>query len=368
MDEKSKNRLTDRDAAPVAGPSAGSVLTAPPGSRAVADAPAPVRVLDRAAVSALVEGLRAAARARHFSPHTERAYDAWARRFILFHRRRDPADLGVQEIRQFLGYLAETRRVSPSTQNQALNAVLFLYRDVLGQHLGRLGSVLRAKRSVRVPLVLSRQEVESILQHLRGAPRLMVALIYGSGLRLSECCRLRVRDLDFTRCQLTIRDGKGEKDRVTLLPSRLQLPLRKHLESTALRHRQDLDSGGGLVDMPPAVARAGWRASREWSWQWVFPAERPRLDRATGELRRSHLHPSLLQREFAIAVRAAGLTKPATCHTLRHSFATHLFETGYDIRTIQELLGHSDVATTMIYTHAPGGPHRRVRSPLDGPT
>ena len=367
MDEKNANRLADRRATPPAGPSAGSASPASPGPRAAADTRAPVRVLDRAAVSTLVERLRTAARTRHFSPHTERAYDAWSRRFILFHRRRDPADLGVPEIRQFLGHLAETRRVSPSTQNQALNAVLFLYREVLGRHLGRPGPVLRAKGAVRVPLVLSRQEVESILQHLRGTPRMMVALMYGSGLRLSECCRLRVRDLDFARCQLTVRDGKGEKDRVTLLPSRLQQPLQKHLESTALQHRQDLDSGSGLVAMPPAVARAGWRASRDWPWQWVFPAERPRLDRSTGELRRSHLHPSLLQREFAIAVRAAGLTKPATCHTLRHSFATHLFEAGYDIRTIQELLGHKDVATTMIYTHSPGGPRRCVRSPLDGP-
>jgi integron integrase len=367
MDQKNTRRLTDRDATPPAPPGSSSASSPPAGPRVPAGAPALVRVLDRAAVSALVERLRTAARTRHFSPHTERAYDAWSRRFILFHRRRDPVDLGVPEIRQFLGYLVETRRVSPSTQNQALNALLFLYREVLGRELGRLGPILRAKAAVRAPLVLSWQEVESILQHLRGTPRMMVALIYGSGLRLSECCRLRVRDLDFTRFQLTVRDGKGEKDRVTLLPSRLQLPLQKHLESIALQHRQDLDSGSGLVAMPPAVAHAGWRASRDWPWQWVFPAERPRLDRSTGEQRRSHLHPSLLQREFAIAVRAAGLTKPATCHTLRHSFATHLFEAGYDIRTIQELLGHSDVGTTMIYTHSPGGPRRRVRSPLDGP-
>jgi integron integrase len=338
-----------------------------PSDAAAAPPAATVRVLDRAAIGAVVERLRTAVRTRHFSPHTERAYEAWTLRFILFHRRRDPVDLGVPEIRQFLGHLAETRRVSPSTQNQALNAVLFLYREVLGRDPGRLGPALRARGTVRAPLVLSRQEVESVLRHLRGTPRMMVALMYGSGLRLSECCRLRVRDLDFASGQLTVRDGKGEKDRVTLLPSRLHLPLQKHLERTALLHAQDRESGSGFVAMPPAVARAGWWSSRDWRWQWVFPAERPRLDRSTGEPRRGHLHPSLLQREFAIAVRAAGLTKPATCHTLRHSFATHLFEAGYDIRTIQELLGHSDVATTMIYTHSLGGPRHPVRSPLDGP-
>jgi integron integrase len=326
-----------------------------------------LRVLDRTEVSALVERLHAAARRRHFSPHTERAYETWARRFIAFHRRRDPADLGVPEIRQFLRHLGETRRVSPSTQNQALNAVQFFYRDVLGRDIGRLGPTLRAKGSSRVPLVLSRREVEAVLEHLRGTPRLMVGLLYGSGLRLSECCRLRVRDVDFARGQLTVRDGKGTKDRTTLLPTRLQPLLRQHLEGVAMEHQRDLEGGHGLVAMPGALARAGWRASRDWMWQWVFPGQRIRLDRATGEWRRGHVHPSLVQREFAIAVRAAGLTKPATCHTLRHSFATHLFEAGYDIRTIQELLGHADVETTLIYTHAPGGPRRRARSPLDGP-
>jgi integron integrase len=329
--------------------------------------PAPVRILDRAAVSTLLERLRTAVRARHFSPHTERAYSAWSRRFILFHRKRDPIDLGVQEIRQFLGHLAQSQRVSPSTQNQALNALQFLYREVLGRHLDRLAPSLRAKGVVRTPLVLSRPEVESVLHHLRGTTHLMAALMYGSGLRLSECCRLRVRDIDLIRGQLMVRDGKGDKDRVTLLPARLRLPLQENLERAARQHKRDLESGGGLVAMPPALARAGWRASRDWPWQWVFPGERPRIESSTGELRRGHVHPSLMQREFAIAVRAAGIGKPATCHTLRHSFATHLFEAGYDVRTIQELLGHRDVATTMTYTHSPGGPRHPVRSPLDGP-
>jgi len=339
----------------------------PSARREASNAPPRVRVLDAKAMASLLERLHAAARLRRFSPHTERAYDAWSRRFILFCRRRDPVDLGPPDVRQFLQHLAETRRVSPSTQNQALNAVQFLFREVVGRDLVRSGPVLRAKGAARTPLVLSRQEVESVLQHLGGTPRLMVALLYGSGLRLSECCRLRVRDLDFAGSQVTVRDGKGAKDRVTLLPARLRPPLREHLDGVALQHRHDLDSGSGLVAMPTALARSGWRASRDWAWQWVFPGQRARLDRRTGELRRAHVHPSLLQREFAIAVRAAGLAKPATCHTLRHSFATHLFEAGCDIRTIQELLGHADVATTLIYTHSPGGPRRRVRSPLDGP-
>jgi integron integrase len=329
--------------------------------------PAPIRILDRTAISTLLERLRAAARTRHFSPHTERAYGAWSRRFILFHRKRDPVDLGVPEIRQFLGHLAQSQGVSPSTQNQALNALQFLYREVLGRPLGRLAPTLRAKEVVRTPLVLSRLEVESVLRHLRGTTHLMAALMYGSGLRLSECCRLRIRDIDLIRGQLMVRDGKGDKDRTTLLPTRLRLPLQEHLERAARQHKRDLESGGGLVAMPPALARAGWRASRAWPWQWVFPGQQPRIERSTGELRRNHVNASLMQREFAIAVRAAGVGKPATCHTLRHSFATHLFEAGYDVRTIQELLGHSDVATTMIYTHSPGSPRRPVRSPLDGP-
>jgi len=326
-----------------------------------------LKVLDKAAVSNFMERLHLAARSRRYSPHTERAYDAWSRRFILFHRRRDPATLGAPEVRQFLENLVRSGRVSASTQSQALSALVFFYREVLGRDLGKLAPMLRAKPSSRVPLVLSREEVEAVLRNLRGAPRLMAAIMYGSGLRLSECCHLRVRDVDLARQQITVREGKGQKDRVTLLPARVHRPLRELLGNAAQQHKEDVAAGAGLVAMPASLARVGWRASRDWPWQWVFPAQRPRLDRSTGELRRSHIHPSLVQREFAIAVRAAGLAKPATCHTLRHSFATHLFETGHDIRTIQELLGHRDVQTTLIYTHTPEGAPRRVRSPLDGP-
>ncbi|HXK12677.1 MAG TPA: integron integrase [Vicinamibacteria bacterium] len=353
MDEKTTNSPAPRDV--------------PPRARGLAGGPPAPRVLDPGALSSLVERLRAAARLRHFSPHTERAYEAWSRRFILFHRKRDPAELGVAEVRQFLHHLADAGGVSSSTTNQALNALQFLYRQVLGRgDLTRSRPELRPKTSVRVPLVLSRGEVDAILERLRGVPRLMVALLYGSGLRVSECCRLRVRDVDFSRSQLVVRDGKGDKDRTTLLPARLQPLLREHLQQVALQHRHDLESGSGLVAMPAGLARAGWRATREWGWQWLFPGSKARLERQTGDLRRGHFHPSLLQREFAIAVRAAGLTKPATCHSLRHSFATHLYETGCDIRTIQELLGHADVETTLLYTHSPGGARRRARSPLDG--
>jgi integron integrase len=325
----------------------------------------PLKVIDTAALAGLMERLRLAAKTRRYSPHTERAYHAWSRRYVVFHRRRDPASLGAPEVRQFLEHLAGRGRVSASTLNQATSALVFFYREVVGRDLGDVSAVLRAKPSSRTPLVLSSQEVEAVLRHLRGAPQLMAAIMYGSGLRLSECCRLRVRDVDLARQQLTVRQGKGQKDRVTLLPQRLRGPLREHLERVARQHGEDLAAGAGLVAMPSSLAGAGWRASRDWAWQWVFPAQRARLDRSTGDLRRSHVHPSLMQREFAIAVRAAGLAKAATCHTLRHSFATHLYEAGHDIRTIQELLGHRDVRTTLIYTHAPGADRPRVQSPLD---
>ena len=330
--------------------------------------PPPPRALGPQELAALVERLRLAIVRRRFSPHTLRAYEAWVRRFVSFHRQRNPQQLGVPDIRAFLDQAARRERVSASTRNQALNALLFLYREVLDHDFTDLGPTLRAKAATRTPLVLARPEIEAILGQLRGQTRLIVAVLYGSGLRLSECCRLRVRDLDLARELITVHDGKGQKDRTTLLPSRLRQPLRQHLDRVARQYRADVESGGGRVPMPATLAGAGWRASREWPWQWVFPGERRRLDRATGELRRAHIHENVVQREFALAVRAAGVVKPATCHTLRHSFATHLFESGHDIRSIQELLGHRDVATTLIYTHSPNAPQpRRVRSPLDGP-
>jgi len=274
--------------------------------------------------------------------------------------------MGAPEIAAFLTALAIDGKVSASTQNQAFSALLFLYREVLGREIAGLEKVLRAKRPVRTPLVLAREEVQQVLRQLRGPTWLMASLMYGAGLRLLECCRLRVKDVDLARGEITVRDGKGRKDRVTVLPVRLAEPLRTHLAATNRRHVADLQSSAGFVALPDALARKYPGASRAWHWQWVFPASRTYVDRATGERRRHHLHESTVQREFAAAVRAAGLSKPATCHTLRHSFATHLLESGYDIRTIQELLGHADVNTTMIYAHVLNRGGRGVRSPLDG--
>ncbi len=313
----------------------------------------------------LLERVRLAIRGRHYSPRTEKAYLGWIRRFILFHGRRHPDVLGVPEVTAYLAHLAMAGHVSASTQNQAFAAILFLYRDVLGRELAGLEETPRAKRPIRLPLVLAREEVQAVLRRLRGDPWLMCALMYGGGLRLLECCRLRVKDVDFLRAEITVHDGKGRKDRVTVLPDRLVPVLRQHLERVERLHRRDLEGTAGYVALPDALGRKYPNASREWPWQWVFPARRIYQDEVTGERRRHHLHESLLQRVFAEAVRASGLSKPATCHTLRHSFATHLLETGYDIRTIQELLGHSDVSTTMIYTHVLNRGGRGVRSPFD---
>jgi integron integrase len=273
--------------------------------------------------------------------------------------------MGAQEIARYLASLASSDHVSASTQNQAFSALIFLYREVFGKDIVGLDEVARAKRPIRVPLVLTPEEVQAVLRRMRGTPRLMAQLLYGAGLRLLECCRLRVKDLDFARGEITVRDGKGRKDRVTVLPDRLDEALQTHLERVHDQHQADLARGDGSVSLPDALARKYPDASREWPWQWVFPAARIYVDRDSGERRRHHVHESFIQREFAIAVRGAALTKPATCHTLRHSFATHLLESGYDIRTIQELLGHSDVGTTMIYTHVLNKGGRGVRSPLD---
>ncbi len=265
----------------------------------------------------------------------------------------------------FLSHLATKRRVSASTQNQALNAILFLYREVLHRDLDWLDGIVRAKRPIRLPVVLTREEVQAVLDHMRGVPLLMASLLYGAGLRLLECARLRVKDIDLARGDITVRDGKGQKDRVTLLPGRLRGRLAGHLARVRIQHERDIRRGRGAVALPGALCRKYQGASREWGWQWVFPATRFYRDSETGEPRRHHLHESVLQRAVKDAVRMSGIAKPATCHTLRHSFATHLLEKGYDIRTIQELLGHSDVSTTMIYTHVLNRGGRGVRSPLD---
>lgn len=314
----------------------------------------------------MLDQVREAVRLRHYSPHTADAYVGWVRRFILFHGKRHPRDLGPGEVTSFLSSLA-ARDVSASTQNQALSAVLFLYGAVLEKPLPRMDEIVRARRPVRLPVVLSQEEVTSVLSHLRGPVWLMASLLYGAGLRLLECAELRVKDLDFDRGEITVRDPKGGRDRVTMLPAALAGPLREHLVQMKAQHRADLAAGRGAVALPGALRSKYPGASTEWPWQWVFPATRWYTDQQTGERRRHHLHESVLQRAVKDAVRVSGLARPATCHSLRHSFATHLLESGYDIRTIQELLGHRDVATTMVYTHVLNRGGRGVRSPLDQP-
>ncbi|MES1209758.1 MAG: integron integrase [Pseudomonadota bacterium] len=309
--------------------------------------------------------MRMAIRTRHLSPRTEEAYIGWLRRFILFHGKRHPDEMAEPEITAFLSHLATDAHVAASTQNQALAAILFLYQRVLGRELDWLSGMVHAKRPDRLPVVLSRDEVVALLGKMRGVSHLMATLLYGSGLRVLECAELRVKDLDFDRHELTVHDGKGRKDRVTMLPDRLDAPLRSHLARVRANHERDLAKGAGAVALPDALDRKYRGASKDWPWQWVFPASRHYIDRVTGERRRHHLHETVLQRAVKAAVRAARIAKHATVHTLRHSFATHLLEAGYDIRTIQELLGHRDVRTTMIYTHVLNRGGRGVRSPLD---
>jgi integron integrase len=304
-------------------------------------------------------------RARHGSRRTEKAYVGWIRRYILFHGKRHPSDMGAAEVTQFLSALAVQRNVAASTQNQALSALLFLYREVLGQELPWLDEIVRAKQPARIPVVLSRGEVHAILGALDGPVRLLALLLYGSGLRLLEALRLRVKDVDFARNQITVRGGKGDRDRVTMLPAAVSIDLTKHLETVHEQHEADLRAGAGWVELPWALARKYPHAGREWGWQWVFPATRTYLHRETGQRRRHHLHESVLQRAVKAAVRSNGIAKRATCHTFRHSFATHLLEDGSDIRTVQELLGHRDVTTTMIYTHVLNRGPAGVRSPAD---
>jgi integron integrase len=313
----------------------------------------------------LIDQVRDAIRMRHYSPKTEDSYVHWIKRFIFFHDKRHPAEMGEKEIAQFLSSLASELHVSASTQNQALNAVLFLYRDVLRKEIGYIDGVVRAKRPHRLPVVLTRQEVKSILGILDHSDWLMVVLLYGAGLRLMECLHLRVKDIDFTSNQIVIRAGKGDKDRHTMLPGAVKEHLANHLELMKEQHRRDLEHGMGRVALPNALDRKYPNAGKEWGWQWVFPATSHYIDRTTGEKRRHHLHESVLQKAVKQAVREAGISKPATPHTFRHSFATHLLEDGYDLRTVQELLGHRDVSTTMIYTHVLNRGGRGVNSPAD---
>lgn len=313
----------------------------------------------------LLESVRRAIRARHYSRRTEQVYVAWVRRFVLFHGKRHPLDLGEGEIRAFLSHLATDRSVAASTQNQALCALLFLYRHVLEIGVDWIEGIERATRPARLPVVLTRDEVRAVLAEMVGVSWLMASLLYGSGLRLTECCRLRAGDLDLTRGEIAVRSGKGRKDRMTVMPTALVRPLAAHIQRVRALHRKGLDNGLGRVELPSALERKSPRAAREWRWQWVFPATRIGVNKQTGELRRHHRHPSVLQRDVRDAVRAAGINKRASCHTLRHSFATHLLESGTDIRTIQELLGHADLDTTMIYTHVLNKGAMGVHSPLD---
>jgi len=287
------------------------------------------------------------------------------RRFILFHGLRHPDGMGVLEINGFLPHLATHGHVSASTQNQALSALLFLYRDVLRREFGQLDGVIRARRPVRLPIILTQEEVRALLGRMRGASWIMASLLYGAGLRLMETCRLRVQDLDFERNEILVRDGKGKKDRVTLLPVRSKKHLWAHMAMVKQQHHHDVERRDGAVELPDALRSKYPKAPFQWGWQWVFPATRQDIHGQTGEVRRHHLHESVLQRAVKEAARSAGLAKHATCHTLRHSFATHLLDAGYDIRTIQELLGHHDVATTMIYTHVLNKGGRGVRTPFD---
>ena len=313
----------------------------------------------------LLDRLRDRIRLKHYSIRTEAAYSDWVRRFVLFHGKRHPRGLGQAEVEAFLTHLAVHGRVAASTQNQAKSALLFLYKEVLGAELPWLDGVQSAKRPQRVPLVLTRAEVRAVLDHTEGTSGLILRLLYGTGMRILEALRLRVKDVGFERREILIRDGKGARDRVTMLPERLALALRGHLARVQRLHEADLRHGHGAVYLPFALERKYRNAAREWAWQYVFPAQSRSVDPRSGLERRHHAGETSVQRAMRAALRAAGIAKPATPHTLRHSFATHLLEDGYDIRTVQELLGHRDVATTQIYTHVLNRGPRAVLSPLD---
>jgi len=313
----------------------------------------------------LLEQVSDAIRVRHYSLRTEASYLQWIKRFILFHKKRHPREMGEQEITAFLTHLAVDKNVAASTQNQALSAILFLYKEVLQKELAWLDNVIRAKRSTRVPEVLSPEQVRQLLRQMDGIYQLVARLLYGTGMRIMEALRLRVQDVDFHYRQITVRNGKGNKDRVTVLPDSLMQPLQAHLMRVRELHKKDLDEGFGRVYLPYALAEKYPNAGREWPWQYVFPAQARSVDPVNKEFRRHHLFEQNVQRAIKQAASDLGFSSRVRTHTLRHSFATHLLEAGSDIRTVQELLGHSDVKTTMIYTHVLQRGGRGVRSPLD---
>lgn len=315
--------------------------------------------------SKLLDQVREKIRRLNYAYSTEKAYISWIKRFIIFNEKRHPSELGAVEIEVFLTHLAVEKKVSPSTQNQALAALQFLYNEILHLALDEEILPVPAKRTKHLPVVLSQREAHVVLNELHGVYQLITQLLYGSGLRVTECLSLRVKDLDFDREEVTVRSGKGAKDRRTMLPNTISQPLKDHLERVRLNYKQDLKEGFGSVYLPGRLSRKYPNAAREWIWQYVFPAPKRSRDPRSGEVRRHHLHPSSLRRAVRTAARKAGVDKHVTPHIFRHSFATHLLENGYDIRTVQELLGHSDVSTTMIYTHVLNKGGKGVRSPLD---
>jgi integron integrase len=313
----------------------------------------------------LIPAARRVMRTKHFSLLTEEAYVRWMVRYVRFHGMKHPRLLGELEMREFLSHLAADQNVAASTQSQALAALLFLYLEVLRDPVPWVADIVRARRPHRLPIVMTREEVRAVLGRMRGTSKLVATLLYGSGLRLMEALRLRVKDIDFGMNQITVRGGKGDRDRVTMLPGAARAGLERHLVRVRARHERDLGAGVGRTILPQALALKYPNAASELVWQWVFPALRIGVDPATKARYRHHLHETVVQREMRDAVKAAGLTKRATCHTFRHSFATHLLEDGYDIRTVQELLGHRNVATTMIYTHVLNRGGLGVKSPAD---
>lgn len=302
---------------------------------------------------------------RNYSPNTIQIYTKWIRHYILFHKKQHPVELGADHVRDFLNFVVAHQQLSASSQNQALNALVFLYKQVLQIDIGSIGETMRAKRTRRLPDVLTRSEVRAVLDAMEGKPKLVASLLYGAGLRLMDGMRLRVKDLDFEKMEIIIRHGKGGKDRRSMIPEPLITPLKKHLQQVRLLHETDLHEGFGRAPLPNALSRKYPHADREWAWQWVFPASSRYQDENDKIWRRHHLHESAIQKAVKQASRRTGIPKQIGCHTFRHSFATHLLEDGYDIRTVQELLGHANIKTTMIYTHVLNKGGLGVKSPLD---